>query len=141
MSRDNDLVMLRARLDMTDQTVDTHIENFTWPRPFKVTAVKIIPGLPLDTDTDEVAVDVSYSTDGFSSSDVEIAAHASEEFNDTTNSLGTTYTSVDVPLTTASLDSMSEVRVPADAVIRVTITATGSSADGFLDVCVFGKVL
>lgn len=140
MSRDSSTVLMRARLDMTDQTVDTHIENITFTRPVKISAVKAIPGLPLDTDTDTVAIDVSYSTDGFSSSDVEVAALAAIEFNDTT-AWETPYTSVDIPLTTATLDSVDEVRVPADAVIRVTITAAGASADGFLDVCIIGKTL
>lgn len=140
MSRDNDLNYFHVRLDMTDQTVDTHIVNFTCPRPIKVSAVKAVPGLPMDTDGDTIAVDVSYSTDGFSSSDVEIAALAAIEFNDTT-AWETTYTSVDIPLTTANDDSVGEIRVPADAVVRVTVTSTGASADGFVDVLVWYKVL
>lgn len=140
MSRDNDLSFFHVRLDMTDQTVDTHVVNFTCPRPIKVTAVKWVPGLPLDTDSDTIAIDVSYSTDGFSSSDVEIAALAAVEFNDTTNTFDVDQ-SEDVALTTASVDDVGEVRVPADAVVQVTVTSTGASADGFLDVFVWYKVL
>lgn len=141
MARAGAVALMRARLDMTDQTVDAHIENITFDRPVEITAVKIVPGLPLDTDTDTIAVDVSYSTDGFSSSDVEVAAHAAEEFNDTTNDLGTLYTSVDVPLTTANTNDVGTIRVPAGAVIRATLTSTGASADGFFDVVVLGHVL
>lgn len=142
MSRDNDqVVLMRGRWDATDYATDTHIECVTFERPVKVQAVKIIPYVALDTDGDTLAVDVSYSTDGFSASDVEIAAHAAEEFNTTDNTVGTLKTAVDVPLTAATVDSMGEVRVPADAVIQLTITATGSSATGNVDVVVLGKVI
>lgn len=141
MSRDNDLSCIQVRLDMTDQTVDTHVVDFTCPRPVKVTAVKLVPGLPLDTDGDTIAVDVSYSTDGFSSSDVEVAALAAVEYNDTTSTGFTTHVSKDIPLTAASQDDVGEVRVPADATIKTTITSTGASADGIVDVYVWYKVL
>lgn len=141
MSRTNDLTYFHTRLDMTDQTVDTHIANFSCPRPFEVTEVVWVPGLPMDTDTDSVAFDVSYSTDGFSSSDVEICAMASTEFNDTTNTF-TLYTQQTVAaLTTANVDAVGVIRVPADAVIRCTITTTGASADGFIDLFVWGHIL
>lgn len=142
MANRYDTILMKARLDMTDQTVDTHVTSFTFTRPVLVSAVKIIPKLPLDTDGDTVAVDVSYSTDGFSSSDVEVAALAATEFNDTDNDIGTIRTSVDVPLTTASADDgIGQVRIPADAVTEITITATGASADGIVEVEVIGVVI
>lgn len=141
MARDNDRISLNLRSD-TAIDADATVRYFTLDRPMLVTAVSVIPVNPADADGDTVAFDVSYSTDGFSSSDVEVAAKAAVEFNDTDNNLGTLLVPLDVPLTTASLASgSSTVRVPADAAIRLTTTWTGAPADGVAELVVIGHTV
>lgn len=130
MSRDNDRHLFVFRHNSAGGDLDTDVESFSCERPIKVVAVKFIGENPSDTDGDTTAIDVSYSTDGFSSSDVEIAALAATEYNDTDNDIGAVRTAVDIPLTTASLDSDGvSVRVPAGAVVEVTGTNVGAGAD------------
>lgn len=133
MSRDNDRSIYVFEHNSAGGDLDTDKETFSLERPILVTAVKFIGQNPSDTDTDTTAIDVSYSTDGFSSSDVEIAALAAQEYNDTTRhaQFGTAdRVAVDIPLTIASLDTgTSGVRVPAGAVVEVTGTNVGAGAD------------
>lgn len=133
MSRDNDRHIYVFEHNSAGGDLDTDVEHFSVERPIKVVAVKFIGENPSDTDTDTTAIDVSYSTDGFSSSDVEIAALAAQEYNDTTRhaQFGTAdRVAVDIPLTAASLDSDgATVRVPAGAVVAITGTNVGAGAD------------
>ena len=139
MARDNDRITLPHRSD-TAIDADVSTRYFTLDRPMLVTDVAVVPVNPADTDGDTVAIDVSYSTDGFSSSDVEIAALAAVEYNDTDNNLGTNFTAVDIPLTSSSVVD-GRVRVPAGAVIRATVTWTGAPADGIVDLNVIGQTV
>ena len=130
MSRDNDRNIYVFTHNSAGGDLDTDRESFSLERPIKVMAVKFIGENPSDTDGDTTAIDVSYSTDGFSASDVEIAALAAAEYNDTDNDIGTLRTAVDIALTTASLDADGvSVRVPANAVVEVTGTNVGAGAD------------
>lgn len=139
MARNNDRITLVHRSD-TAIDPDASTRYFTLDRPMLINAVKVVPVNPADADSDTIAIDVSYSTDGFSSSDVEIAALAALEFNDTDNDLGDLYTAVDIPLTaTSTVDG--RVRVPAGAVVRTTVTWTGAPADGVVDLNVIGQAV
>lgn len=133
MSRDNDRNIYVFQHNSAGGDLDTDRESFSLERPILVTAVKFIGENPSDTDGDTTAIDVSYSTDGFSSSDVEIAALAAQEYNDTTRhaNFGTAdRTAVDIALTTASIETgTAGVRVPAGAVVEITATNTGAGAD------------
>jgi hypothetical protein len=136
MSRDNDRSVWVVRHNSAGGDLDTDRDSFVCSRPIVVTAVTFIGENPSDTDGDTTAIDVSYSTDGFSSSDVEIAALAAQEYNDTTRhaQFGTAdRTAVDVPLTAASVNLESNqidgVRVPAGAVVEITLTNVGAGAD------------
>ncbi|MCR4376074.1 MAG: hypothetical protein NUW22_14620 [Acidobacteria bacterium] len=146
MSRDNDIHTFVKEYNSAGGDLDTAVASFTCERPIIVKAVTFIGNNPSDTDSDTTAIDVSYSTDGFSSSDVEIAALAAQEYNDTTRhaQFGTAdRTAVDVPLTTASLTAGLDtgVRVPAGAVVEVTLTNTGAGADTRYSVAVQYQVL
>jgi hypothetical protein len=117
----------------TASGVFTEIQDFTCSRAVIVYACSVIGGNPADADGDTVAVDWSYSTDGFSASDVEIANDPAAEYNDTDNTQGYLAGRVtDVPLTSANTGPTGTVRVPGGAVIRATVTWTGSPADGRL---------
>lgn len=110
--------------------LDTDRQSFRFSRPIFVVDVTFIGENPSDTDTDTTAIDVSYSTDGFSGSDVEIAALAAQEFNDTDNNIGTLRTAVNVPRTsTTTYNGVAGVLVPAGAVIEVTTTNVGAGVD------------
>lgn len=143
MAREGAIVLLRVYSD-TAVDPDVKKESVTFTRPVKVEAVKLIGGNPADADGDTLAVDVSYSTDGFVSSDVEIAAVAAAEYNDTDDDLlggiGTRK-AINVPLTAASQGADGTVRVPANAVIEGTLTWTGAPADGKAELIVLGHVL
>ena len=131
MSRDNDRSLFHFEHNSAGGDLDTKRSSFTVERPILVTAVKMIPENQSDTDSDTLAIDVSYSTDGFSSSDVEIAAAAATEYNDTDNDTYTPLRSaVDIALTAAQIASgTAGVRVPSGAVVEVTGTLSGSPAD------------
>ena len=139
MARDNDRITLTHRSD-TAIDADASTRYFPLDRPMLITKVAVVPVTPADADSDTIAIDVSYSTDGFSSSDVEVAALAAVEYNDTDNDLGTAFTAVNIPLTAASTVD-GRVRVPAGAVIRTTITWTGAPADGVVDLNVIGQAV
>ena len=130
--RDNDRSIFVARHNSAGGDLDTDRKSFFNSRPILVVAVTFVGENPSDTDTDTTAIDVSYSTDGFSSSDVEIAALAAQEYNDTDQhaQFGTDRDAADIALTAASIASGTEgVRVPAGAVVEVTMTNTGAGAD------------
>ncbi len=109
--------------------LDTHRESYSLTRPHMITEVYVIGENPADADADTIAVDVSYSEDGFSSDDNEVAAKAAGEFNDTDNDLGTLRTRIPIPLSSLTAGTRGR-RVPAGAVVEVTITWTGAPADG-----------
>lgn len=110
--------------------LDVDVQSFRHSRAIFVTDVAFVGQNPSDTDGDTTAIDVSYSTDGFSSSDVEVAALAAQEFNDTDNDIGTLRTPVTVPLTSAtSFNGVTGVQVPAGAVVEVTTTNVGAGVD------------
>ena len=137
MRRDNDRSIFTLWHDTSD-VADIIVGRFSIERPIKIFAVGLVGGNPASTDADTYALDVSYSTDGFSSSDVEVAALAAAEYNDTddTGSIGTR-TRFDVSLTAASLDGDGvSVRVPASAVVEVTSTWNGTVGDGEVQVVV-----
>lgn len=132
MSRDNDRTVFSTHSDTADGNF-VKVEYFPVDRPFLVQGVSVIGGNPADADGDTVAIDVSYSTDGFSSSDVEVAVDAAAEYNDTDNDQGYSVAQeTDLTLTAANVNENSVVRVPAGAVIRHTVTWTGDPADGAL---------
>lgn len=137
MSNESNVQVWTAHVDAAlDGTGGAWKKSFTSTRPIKVTALKFVGFNPSETDGDTTAIDLSYSTDGFSSSDVEIAALAAVEYNDTDKTIGTNRTSINIPLTTAALDADGvTVRVPANAVIEMTITCTGAPADINFSVC------
>ena len=130
MSRDNDRNTFHMEHNTAGGDLDTKRSSFSCERPILITAVAFIGENPSNDDTDTVAIDVSYSTDGFSSSDVEVATLAAAEFNDSDNDVGTLRTVIDVALTAAQIaGGTAGVRVPAGAVVEVTGTTTGASPD------------
>ena len=145
MSRSSDKIYFHLRSD-TAIDADVTTRYFSITRPVMIDAVRVIPVNPADADTDTVALDVSYSTDGFNSSDVEVAALAAVEYNATDPDLGGTDATglmpYEVPLTAASLEASGMgVRVPAGAVLRLTVTWTGAPADGVVELIAEGFVL
>lgn len=132
MSRDSDRHIFVARHNSAGGDLDTDRKSFFNERPILITAVTFLSENPSDTDTDTTAIDVSYSTDGFSSSDVEVAAISAQEYNDTDvhAQFGSLRQSKDIALTAASLAANTTgVRVPAGAVVEVTGTNVGAGAD------------
>lgn len=127
MSRDNASNVVVFEHNSAGGDLDTSVKLFAHERPILVTAVGFIGVNPSDTDADTTAVDVSYDPNTL---DVEIAALAAAEFNDTDNDIGTLLTRVDIALTAASLATgTTGVRVPAGLVVAVTMTNTGAGAD------------
>jgi hypothetical protein len=112
------------------ETVDFFVPS---DRAVIVHSAQVIGGNPADADGDTVAIDWSYSTDGFSMSDVEIAVDAAAEYNDTDNTQAyASANETELTLTSGSTQADGTVRVPGGAVIRGTVTWTGSPADGRL---------
>ncbi len=129
MARDNDRSLAIFEHNSAGGDLDTAVKCFVNERPILVTAVSFIGVNPSDTDGDTTAIDVSYDPNTL---DVEIAALAAQEFNDTDEhaQFGTNLARADIALTTASLAANTlGVRVPAGLVVVVTMTNTGAGAD------------
>lgn len=144
MARDNDVQLFVARHNSAGGDLDTDRKSFFNTRPILIKAVTFVGENPSDTDTDTTAIDVSASTDGFSSDDNEIAALAAQEYNDTDvhAQFGTDRQGQDIPLTTTSLATGTEgVRVAAGSVVEVTMTNVGAGADTRYNVIVEYVVL
>jgi len=139
MSRSTDKTVLTAKSDtLGGRFVET--ADFYLPETFLVESIQIIGRNPADGDGDTVALDVSTSSDGFAANDVELAADAAAEYNDTDNTQAFV-TGVPQPMTLTGvtlIDSDGNIRVPSGNIIRTIITWTGSPADGALSVAVVG---
>ena len=115
-------------------------DSFVHPKKCLIKSVTVVGHNPADADGDTVALDISYSTDAFSSSDVEVAAIVAVEYNDTDNTAAiVAETPKDIALTPAAVSTVggdSVVELPAGANLKTTITWTGSPADGSIDVLI-----
>ena len=120
----------------------TVANSYTLSRRHLIRSVKVIGHNPADADGDTLALDISYSTDGFSSSDVEVAAVAAAEYNDTDNAFNgglTAEVPSSVTLTAANTSTWGDdtvTEVPANANVKTTITWTGAPADGSASVVI-----